>query len=151
VTEHPDITTFRRIFDEVLGGGQLDVLDEIVGPGFVEHQFAPEGSPGRPMDPEGLRRFVIGLRSSIPDLHYTIEDTAYADGTVWMRVRARGTDSGTGQFGFPPTGKPISIDVIDVARFDNGRMVEHWGVPDRMSILIQLGHISGRPREAAVG
>jgi predicted ester cyclase len=30
--------------------------------------------------------------------------------------------------------------VFDVARFADGRMVEHWGVPDRMSILQQLGH-----------
>jgi predicted ester cyclase len=59
---------------------------------------------------------------------------------VWLRVRARGTDNGTGQFGHPPTGKPISIDVIDVARFADGQMVEHWGVPDRMSILQQPGH-----------
>ena len=142
MSEHPDVTTFRRMFDEVLGGGKLEVLDEIVGPGFVEHQFAPEGSPGRAMDAAGLRQFVTGLRSSIPDLHYTIEDSAHADGIVWMRVRARGTDSGTGQFGFPPTGKPISIDVMDVARFADGKMVEHWGVPDRMSILTQLGHLA---------
>jgi predicted ester cyclase len=40
----------------------------------------------------------------------------------------------------PPTGKPISIDVIDVAPFADGQMIEHWGVPDRMSILQQLGH-----------
>jgi predicted ester cyclase len=30
--------------------------------------------------------------------------------------------------------------VIDVARFADGQMIEHWGVPDRMSILQQLGH-----------
>jgi SnoaL-like polyketide cyclase len=57
-----------------------------------------------------------------------------------LRVRARGADSGTGQFGHLPTGKPISIHMIDVARFADGRMIEHWGVPDRMSILQQLGH-----------
>jgi predicted ester cyclase len=55
-------------------------------------------------------------------------------------VRARGTDSGTGQFGHAPTGKQISIDVIDIARFADGQMIEHWGVPDRMSVLQPLGH-----------
>jgi predicted ester cyclase len=84
--------------------------------------------------------FVRALRAGIPDLHYTVEDAAAVGDKVWLRVRARGTDSGTGQFGHPPTGKPISIDVIDVARFANGQLIEHWGVPDRMSILQQLGH-----------
>ena len=31
------------------------------------------------------------------------------------------------------------IDVIDIARFENGNMVEHWGVPDRLACLLQLG------------
>jgi predicted ester cyclase len=83
---------------------------------------------------------VRTLRAGIPDLHYTVEDATAAGDKVWLRVRARGTDSGTGQFGHPPTGKPISIDVIDVARFADGQMIEHWGVPDRMSVLQQLGH-----------
>lgn len=35
-------------------------------------------------------------------------------------------------FGFPPTGKSIEIDVMDVVRFEDGKMVEHWGVPDQL-------------------
>jgi predicted ester cyclase len=37
------------------------------------------------------------------------------------------------------TGRTIDIDVIDIARFVNGMMVEHWGVPDRFALLLQLG------------
>jgi hypothetical protein len=33
----------------------------------------------------------------------------------------------------------MEIDVIDIARFVNGQMVEHWGVPDRFALLLQLG------------
>jgi predicted ester cyclase len=52
--------------------------------------------------------------------------------------RGRGTNTGpfTGQ---APTGKKIEIDVIDIARFEDGMMVEHWGVPDRFALLLQLG------------
>jgi predicted ester cyclase len=109
-------------------------------PEIIDHQFAPDGSPGRVITREQFKGFVQGLRAGIPDLRYTVEDAVQAGDKVWLRVRARGTDSGTGQFGYPPTGKPISIDVIDVARFADGQMVEHWGVPDRMSILQQLDH-----------
>jgi predicted ester cyclase len=41
--------------------------------------------------------------------------------------------------GFPPTGKSFETDVMDVARFEDGKIVEHWGVPDQLGLLMQLG------------
>jgi len=29
--------------------------------------------------------------------------------------------------------------VIDICRFENGKLVEHWGVPDRFAALHQVG------------
>jgi len=136
------IEAFTRLFDEVFTDGNLDAADQLVAPEIIDHQFAPDGSPGRTVTREQFKGFVHALRAGIPDLRYTVEDAAQVGDKVWLRVRARGTDSGTGQFGHPPTGKPISIGVIDVARFADGQMVEHWGVPDRMSVLQQLGHHS---------
>jgi len=52
--------------------------------------------------------------------------------------RIEADDSGL-FFGFAPTGKSFTIPVIDVCRFDNGKIVEHWGVPDRFALLDQLG------------
>lgn len=45
-----------------------------------------------------------------------------------------------GQFGpMPPTGKKMEITVIDILRFKEGKLVEHWGVPDRFALMEQLG------------
>jgi hypothetical protein len=33
-------------------------------------------------------------------------------------------------------------------RIEDGRMVEHWGVPDRLGALLQLG-LTGRPAAEA--
>ena len=46
------------------------------------------------------------------------------------------------QFDLPPTGRSFAITVIDVCRFENGKIVEHWGVPDRFHQLAQLGLLS---------
>jgi hypothetical protein len=40
----------------------------------------------------------------------------------------------------------LTITVIDVCRFEDGRIVEHWGVPDRFHQMAQLGLL---PRPAA--
>ncbi|WIM99477.1 ester cyclase [Actinoplanes oblitus] len=134
------IEAFTQLFDEVFSKGDLDAADRLVADEIIDHQFAPDGSPGRVVTREQFKQFVRMLRAGLPDLRYTVEDATREGDKVWMRVRARGTDSGTGQFGHPPTGRPVSIDVIDVARFVDGRMVEHWGVPDRLSVLQQVGH-----------
>ena len=51
---------------------------------------------------------------------------------------ATGTNDGS-FMGHAPTGRPIRIDVFDAIRVEDGRMVEHWGVPDRLGALLQLG------------
>jgi predicted ester cyclase len=33
----------------------------------------------------------------------------------------------------------VQLTVIDVCRIVNGRIVEHWGVPDRFALLAQTG------------
>jgi predicted ester cyclase len=35
----------------------------------------------------------------------------------------------------------MSIDVIDICRFSNGRIAEHWGVADRLASLQQIGRM----------
>jgi len=41
--------------------------------------------------------------------------------------------------GRPPTGKTVTVDVIDICRFEDGKIVEHWRVPDRLGMMEQLG------------
>ncbi|CAG0980297.1 hypothetical protein METP1_01734 [Methanosarcinales archaeon] len=51
---------------------------------------------------------------------------------------ARGTQKG--QFGpMPPTDKKFEITVIDIMRFKDGKLIEHWGVADRLALMEQLG------------
>lgn len=40
----------------------------------------------------------------------------------------------------------VVADVIDIGRFENGKLVEHWGVPDRFSLLEQLDLLP-KPRQ----
>ena len=68
----------------------------------------------------------------------TIEDLVVDGSNVWLRMVATGTNSGP-FMGHAPTGRPMRIDVFDVIRVEDGLMVEHWGVPDRLGAMLQLG------------
>ena len=58
--------------------------------------------------------------------------------TVWARSKATELD--------PRSGKPVIIDVIDICRFADGKLVEHWGVPDRFALLHQIGALPPPPK-----
>ena len=67
-----------------------------------------------------------------------IEDLIVEGDKVWGRMTGRGTHKN--QFGpLPPTGKRFEITVIDIMRFKDGKLIEHWGVPDRLALMEQLG------------
>ena len=80
------------------------------------------------------------LRSGIPDFKATIDDVVAEGDRVVIRMTFRGTQ--TGEFmGMPPTGKSISVGVIDIFRIAGGKIVEHWGQMDSMGMMQQLGAI----------
>jgi predicted ester cyclase len=135
---------YRRMIEEGFNRGDLAVADELVAPHALEHQRGGGGD-----GPEGAKRTITFLRSAFSDFSITIDEVVSIGDKVWARQRGGGTNDGS-FFGRPPTGKRAFIDVIDVCRFEDGKMVEHWGVPDQLGMMIQLGHITFPARPAAV-
>jgi predicted ester cyclase len=137
---------YRRLIDEVFNQGRMEVADELMAPHAVEHQRGGMGD-----GPDGVKRTATVLRSAFSDFSLTIQDLVVDDDMVWARQRGGGTNSGS-FFGHPPTGKTAYIEVFDVVRFEDGRIVEHWGVPDQLGMLAALGlvELPGRPTPAAV-
>ena len=125
---------FRRLIEEAFNGGDLSVADAVTSPDLVEHQdFGPNHASGA----EGVRAVISSLRRAFSDFHLQIEDTATSGDTLWARLTATGTHDGP-FMGHPPTGRRMRTTVFDVVRVVDGRMVEHWGVPDRLGVLYQL-------------
>ena len=134
VTTDPH-AVMQRIFDEGFATGDGAVVDEVCSPDLVEHQFGLAGSGAEAI--AHLKAAIADVHRAVPDMSFTVEDSVVQGDTIWVRVRARGT--ATGPFFGPPSGRPVDITVIDVARIVGGRIVEHWGVPDRFALLAQTG------------
>jgi predicted ester cyclase len=124
---------YRRLIQVGFTEGDVAVVDDLFAPGFVEHQAGV-----RPANAEGVKGLITYLHSALPDLTCTVEDLAAVDDKVWGRLRARGTHRGV-FMGIQPTGEVIVVDIIDICRFDGGKIVEHWGYSDRLDTLEQLG------------
>jgi predicted ester cyclase len=122
---------FRRLIEEGFSKGDLSVVDDIVAVETVEHQYGLQ--PGR----EGVKSAIAYLHRLAPDFTLTVEDLISRGDMVWGRMTGRGTHTGPGLG--EPTGRAWEIIVMDVARFHHGKLVEHWGVPDRFAQLEQLG------------
>ena len=45
--------------------------------------------------------------------------------------------------GVAATGKTVEVESIDIIRLEDGRVNEHWGVTDTMSLMQQIGAIPG--------
>ena len=137
----------RRLIDEAFSQGHLDVCDELIADEIVEHQ---DYGPGHAAGAAGVKAVVTSLRRAFPDFKLEIEDLVVAGDTVWTRNVATGTNDGP-YMGHPPSGRAFRVYVFDVMRVVGGRVVEHWGVPDRAGVLVQLGAIvrpSGVAKEA---
>lgn len=125
----------RRLIDEGFNEGRLEVADELTSPDLVEHQSF---GPNHPGGAEGVKAVITSLRRAFSDFRLEIEDVAVDGENVWLRMTGTGTNDGS-FMGNPATGRRMSTPVFDVIRVRDGKMIEHWGVPDRLGALFQLG------------
>lgn len=133
ITDNREV--YRRFIEEVANKGNFAVADELLADDVIEYENLPEGLP---RNGEGIRRLFRLLREGFPDFNITIEDLLNDGDKVVARVTLRGTHSGE-FLGLPPTGRKVAYEAIDISRIVDGRMVEHWGIPDYLTLYRQLG------------
>jgi predicted ester cyclase len=121
----------QRFFDEVINQKNLTALDQFVAPNAVNHTV-PAGLPQAP------NQFISMHLNAFPDAQATVEDLLADGDKVVARVNYRATQQGAFR-SISPTSKPITVMGINIFRIENGKIVEHWGLADRINALRQLG------------
>ncbi len=126
----------RRFFEELFNTGDLSIADEIVADNYINHNNIPGEPPGR----AGLKAFVTLLRTSFPDIQFTVDDQIAEGDKVVTRLHFTGTHQG--EFaGVPPTGKPVKVTAINIQRVSGGQIQETWLDWDALGTMQQLGAI----------
>jgi predicted ester cyclase len=121
-------------FGEAVVSGKLEGLRDVVDAKALDH----DPGPGQGLGPEGFIQYFGDLRKGFPDLNIAAEKLVADDDSVALAYTITGTHQGE-FMGLAPTGRKISARGVQIARFENGKMVERWGSSDQLGILQQLG------------
>jgi predicted ester cyclase len=113
----------RRLVDEVMNAGRVDVIDEI---------YTPELAPA-------AHRWIAPFRASFPDLHMATVDLIAEGGKVVGRFTCSGTHQGPWR-GHPPTGRRFHhVAEVYIFTIRDGRIAHAWGLEDTHTRMRQLG------------
>jgi steroid delta-isomerase-like uncharacterized protein len=126
-----------RRYQEIYNSNDLDALGEVVS----EDLLTPRIMPGIPTGIEGAKSAHRLMLAGFPDYQTVIEDLFAEGDKVAARITMSGTNTGS-FMGIPATGKRVSFTGIYIARIAGGKIVEHWGEEDSVSLLQQLGALS---------
>jgi steroid delta-isomerase-like uncharacterized protein len=131
----------KRFVEEVVNARNLEVLDELMHPGYVEQEPLPGQKAGR----AGVAAWLGDYIAAFPDLRWQIEDQIAEEDRVATRVLATGTHQAE-FLGVPATGHSMKFVVLLFQRMKEGRIVEGHTYRDSLAALRQLGQIHS-PRD----
>jgi predicted ester cyclase len=115
--------TVRRLIEEVLNGGHLEIIDKLYAPQLAS----------------GARRWITPFRASFPDVHMEIVELIAEGDKVVGRFTCSATHLGE-WLGHPPTGRRFErVDEVIIFRLREGRIVHAWSLEDTLARLEQLG------------
>jgi steroid delta-isomerase-like uncharacterized protein len=111
-----------------------DALDRLFAPDMVDRSVAKaEDQVGL----EGFKRRAESHFAGVPDLRAEIYEMVGDGNLVAFRWTFSGTHAGT-WFGRPATNRQVVLHGMNLERFEDGRVVEHFSYPNLVGLFRQL-------------
>jgi steroid delta-isomerase-like uncharacterized protein len=127
-----------RRYQEIYNDNNLEALSEVL----ADDLLTPRIMPGVPPGLEGAKAAHRIMLLGFPDYQTVIDDLIAEKDKVAARITMTGTH--TGDFmGIPATGTHVEFSGMYFVRIKEGKIVEHWGEEDGLSLLTQLGAMPG--------
>ncbi|HKJ39155.1 MAG TPA: ester cyclase [Anaerolineales bacterium] len=124
----------RRYIEDVWDEQNPDAIDNYLLPNYKRHR-SPTTAP---LSREEQKQLLVQFQTVFSDIQITVEDVVAEDDRIAFRSTMRATHQGD-FLGIPPTGKQITVGLVDLIRIENGKFVEQWGGPDLLDLTQQLG------------
>jgi predicted ester cyclase len=105
----------RRFIKEVLTAGDLDRIDDLLAPNYVNRAFDA--------DLAAFKAMLAGLAAAVPERHYDIEELVAEGDAVVARFAGEMTDV---------TGRTVALRGLTYYRLADGKIVEDdpFSTPD---------------------
>ena len=116
---------------ELFDQGDLGVVNEIFATDYIVHAGGKDYKGH-----DFIRRFIIQLRSAIPDIRVLkVEFLLKAGDTVaWQRTLS-GTHKAN-MMGISPTGQKVEWRDMVISRFEGEKITEEWAVSELLGQLL---------------
>jgi predicted ester cyclase len=123
----------RRFLEETMAKGNLDVIDELAAPDFVDRSLLPGQGPTR----KDFKRSVAEILDATPITSFTIEEQIAEGNTVVTKYRQSFVERRE-VMGIPPSGKEETTQGIYIHRISGGKITEEWGIGDAYPVMEYL-------------
>jgi serine phosphatase RsbU (regulator of sigma subunit)/predicted ester cyclase len=105
--------------------GDLDAMDEMMAPDFVNHTKL---LPGQQPDREGYMRGISAYHAAFSDVRFIIEDQVAGGDKVVTRFTVHSTHDRGELMGVAPTGRENTNRGIVIHRISEGKVAEEWSI-----------------------
>mgnify|MGYP001289273292 FL=1 len=122
----------QRVITEIFNAGDLDAVEELFHPQYVQK---PVGYRGQ----EGARRYVEELRAAFSELNFDLVGQIAEEDSVVNLLIMNGHHTGLLLGHIPPSGKEVVAIYAVIHRFVDGRVVEGVIISDQLSVMQQIG------------
>jgi predicted ester cyclase len=128
-----NVEILKRMLETIWNLGDADAIPEFYHPEYTAHY---EGD--FELTYAQLKGALKIQRTAFPDFHEECHDLISEGDQVVARLTLTGTHLGD-YLGQSPTGKTFEIGSLDIYRFDEGKIIEQWGISDSAKMAKQLG------------
>jgi serine phosphatase RsbU (regulator of sigma subunit)/predicted ester cyclase len=131
----------RRFLEEQFKGN-LDVIDELLAPDFVDRGLLPGQGPTR----EDYMRSVTEILDAFSIISFTIEEQIAEGDTVVTKYTERSVIKGE-FIGLPPTGTEENFEGIYIHRISDGKITQEWSQANTLHTTLDRLEQEMRERE----
>ena len=122
-----------RRFLEAQAKGNLNVIDEVLTPHFVDHDRLPGQAPDR----EGYKRAIAEYHAAFSNVRFLVEDQLAEGEKVVTRFIVRATHDLGELMGVAPTGTEVTYKAMAIHRIVGGKIVEEWAEGSNISAVME--------------
>jgi serine phosphatase RsbU (regulator of sigma subunit)/ketosteroid isomerase-like protein len=122
-----------RRFLEAQAKGNLNVIDEVLTPHFVDHDRLPGQAPDR----EGYKQTIAEYHAAFSNVRFLVEDQVAQGDKVVTRFIVRATHDRRELMGVAPTGREVTYKAMAIHRIVGGKIVEEWAEGSNISAVME--------------